>query len=175
MSFHLAFLCWKSPVHPLSDSAISVWLAVSDLWASKIHWSSANDLSSMETNDYNNICPPCLNKPIHERTVCCWQKTFVVIWVFKHIDTLQHCCSSIFYHCFNVVCWGKGIRWPAGLWHLVSTISLRRRWDLWNGSYTYTWVLVKPPVKAIDLMREGNVSLENANVVHLVHINSAHE
>lgn len=52
------------------------------------------------------------------------------------------------YHCFNAVCWGKGIRWPTGLWHLVSTISLRRRWDLWNGSYTCTWVLLKPPVKA---------------------------
>lgn len=52
------------------------------------------------------------------------------------------------YHCFNAVCWGKGIRWPTGLWHLVSTISPRRRWDLWNGSYTCTWVLLKPPVKA---------------------------
>lgn len=54
----------------------------------------------------------------------------------------------ISYHCFNAVCRGKGIRWPTGLWHLVSTISLRRRWDLWNGSYTCTWVLLKPPVKA---------------------------
>lgn len=71
-SFHLAVLCWKSPVHSFSDSAISVWLAVSDPWASKIHWSSANNLSSMETNDYNCICPPHLNKPIHECTVCCW-------------------------------------------------------------------------------------------------------
>ena len=52
------------------------------------------------------------------------------------------------YNCFNVVCWGKGIRWPTGLWHLVSTISRRRQWDLWNGSYTCTWVLLKPPVKA---------------------------
>lgn len=72
VSFHHAALCWKSLVHPFSDSAISVWLAVGDPWASKIHWSSANNLSSMETNDYNNICPPHLNKPIHECTVCCW-------------------------------------------------------------------------------------------------------
>lgn len=71
-SFHHAVLCWKSPVHPFSDSAISVWLAVGDPWASKIHWSSANNLSSTQTNDYNNICPPHLSKPIHECTVCCW-------------------------------------------------------------------------------------------------------
>lgn len=71
-SFHLALLHWKSPVHSFSDSAISVWLAVSNPWASKIHWSSANNLSSMETNDYNSICPPHLSKPIHECTVCCW-------------------------------------------------------------------------------------------------------
>ena len=31
------------------------------------------------------------------------------------------------------------------------------------------------PLKPHDLKREGNVSLENANVVHLVHINSVHE
>lgn len=54
----------------------------------------------------------------------------------------------ISYHCFNAVCWGKGIRWPTALWHLVSTISQRRQWDLWNGSHTCTWVLLKPPVKA---------------------------
>lgn len=31
------------------------------------------------------------------------------------------------------------------------------------------------PLKPHDLKREGNVSQENANVVHLVHINSVHE
>lgn len=31
------------------------------------------------------------------------------------------------------------------------------------------------PLKLHDLKREGNISLENVNVVHLVHINSVHE
>lgn len=31
------------------------------------------------------------------------------------------------------------------------------------------------PLKPHDLKREENVSLENANVMHLVHINSEHE
>lgn len=31
------------------------------------------------------------------------------------------------------------------------------------------------PLKPHDLKKEGNISLENANVVHLVHINSVHE
>lgn len=31
------------------------------------------------------------------------------------------------------------------------------------------------PLKPHDLKREGNISLQNANVVHLVHINSVHE
>lgn len=31
------------------------------------------------------------------------------------------------------------------------------------------------PLKPHDLKKEGNVSLENANVVHLVNINSVHE
>ena len=31
------------------------------------------------------------------------------------------------------------------------------------------------PLKPHDLKREGNVSQGNANVVHLVHINSVHE
>lgn len=31
------------------------------------------------------------------------------------------------------------------------------------------------PLKPHDLKKEGNVSQENANVVHLVHINSVHE
>lgn len=73
--------------------------------------------------------------------VCCHQS----IWARRGPPT-QPLLSP--YHCFKAVCRGKGIRWPTGLWHLVSTISPRRRWDLWNGSYACTRVLLKPPVKA---------------------------
>lgn len=34
---------------------------------------------------------------------------------------------------------------------------------------------LSPPLKPHDLKKEENISLKNANVVHLVHINSAHE
>lgn len=70
-SFHHGVLCWESLVRPLFDSAISVWLAVSDPWASKIHWSSANICQAQRPASLI-ICPPHLNKPIHECTVCCW-------------------------------------------------------------------------------------------------------
>lgn len=34
---------------------------------------------------------------------------------------------------------------------------------------------LSPPLKPHDLKKEENISLKNANVVHLVHINSVHE
>lgn len=149
LSFHHAVLCWKSLVHPLADSAISVWLAVGDPWASKIHWSSAN------------ICQAW--RPMSRTTSAQHISTNLFMNAAFVVDMMENvCCHAsvlarrrpptlpllISYHCFNAVCRGKGIRWPAGLWHLVSTISPRRRWDLWNGSHTRTWVLLKPPVKA---------------------------
>lgn len=149
VSFHHAVLCWKSLVHPLSDSAISVWLAVGDPWASKIHWSSANICQawrpmSITTSAHHISTNLFMNAPFvvdMMENVCCHQSVLAQ-WRPPTQPPL------IPYHCFNAVCRGKGIRWPTGLWHLVSTISLRRRWDLWNGSHTCTWVLLKPPVKA---------------------------
>lgn len=145
-SFHHAVPRWKSPVHPLSDSGCQ--------------WATPGLQRYIEVLQI--ICQP--RRPMTTATSLRHVSTILLINAPFVVDMTENvsCHQSVLarrrlptqpllipYHYLNASWWGRrGRDDPLVLWHLVSTISPATRWDLWNGSHTCTWDLLKPPVKA---------------------------
>lgn len=80
------------------------------------------------------------------------------------------------YHCLNSVWRGKKALGKTLVCDIYYLLSSREGDGIYEMGHMHEHdSCLSPPLKPHDLKKEENISLKNANVVHLVHINSAHE
>lgn len=116
-SFHHAVLCCKSPVHPLSVTAMSVWLAASDPGLQKyIEVLQIICQARSPTTSVQHIWTKRLVKAAFVVDAADVFPGRQSVWAEPGFTPDNR---------FNVGCC---IRAAAGLWHLVSTISQGGSW-----------------------------------------------